>query len=456
MFDRAALGFLEEWKDREGRKPLVVRGARQVGKSALVRLFGARSFRDMVELNFEFDPALPSLFRDPDPAVALRLVEARYRKTVVPGETLLFLDEVQVWPEILMRLRYFHERMPALHVVAAGSLLDIALKDASFSTPVGRIEYLHLGPVQFEEFLDAAGEERLCSFLREWTAGQEIPEAIHVRLLELFREFVLVGGMPEAVDVFVKSGSLVEADMVKNAILATYRDDFAKYGERVSTERLRKTFARVPFLVGRRFKFSHVDREERSKDLGAAVELLQLARVIWRVHHSSGNGVPLDAEVDERKFKVLFLDVGLMLAAAGLDIVQTRLASDLNSVHSGAVAEQAVGQHILYSRQAYHQPELHFWLREARNSSAEVDYLMSEGGIVVPVEVKAGKAGTLRSLQLFLAEKKLSLGVRVCSAPPQVVDSRSGSPSNPRPFRLLSIPFYLVGQLRRLVREMAG
>lgn len=452
MFDRHAVGWLAEWKNRIGRKPLVMRGARQVGKSAAVRLFAQRHFDNLVEVNFEYDPEARSLFASPDPARSIQALELRYNAPITPGRTLLFLDEVQAWPEVLARLRYFHEKLPELHVVAAGSLLDFALHSPPFSVPVGRLEFLHLGPVQFEEFLNAVGQPRLARFLDEWVPGMEMAQAIHDQLMHFFRSFVVVGGMPEAVAIYAASGSLLQPDRVKHSILATFRDDFARYASRTQVERLRKLFAAIPRMVGRRFKYSHVDSGERSADLAGGLDMLQMARVAWRVRHSSANGVPLGAQTDNRRFKVLFLDVGLMLSSAGLGASDVLTSPEWSMAHSGAVAEQVVGQHLLYSDAPYRDPEVYFWGREARNSSAEVDYVLAEEGTVVPVEVKAGSAGTLRSLQLFLAEKKLDFGLRLCSSPPILVESRSGGPANPSPFRLLSLPLYMVSQVRRVVR----
>lgn len=453
---RTALETLRTWTTRPGRKPLILRGARQVGKSHLVRMLAEDAFENMLEINLEVEPDVVSLFASKQPRAILELLEARYGTRVTPGKTLLFLDEVQSAPELLACLRYFYERMPEMHVVAAGSLLDIALQDHSFSMPVGRIEYLHLGPMTFEEFLRALGREQLVQFLADWTVEGEIPDAIHNELSRLLRRFLVVGGMPASVEAFVSSGAGDESERIKQGILSTYRDDFARYRGRSDPRRLEKVFARIPQLVGRKFMYSHVDREDRSRELGAALEMLCLARVAHKIKHSAANGIPLRAEADERRFKVLFVDVGLVCRSAGLSILDFEESADPLLVNSGAVCEQFIGQHLVHRSEPYEEPEAFCWMREKSQSSAEVDYVISFGETIVPVEVKAGKTGTLKSLHVFLRDKKRSFALRFNADKPSLLDANTSlADGRNLPFRLLSLPLYMVGQTRRLCRELA-
>ncbi|MBI5488088.1 MAG: ATP-binding protein [Deltaproteobacteria bacterium] len=455
---RIAEEHLVAWKSKAGRKPIVLRGARQVGKSYLVREFARENFKRFVEINFERDPDIATLFTSNSPSKIVQLLELRLDTAIRPGETLLFLDEIQAAPSTIAALRYFLEQMPELHVAAAGSLLEMVLSDLPRAMPVGRIEYLHLGPMQFEEFLRAAGHERLVGFLGGLAPGEEVPEAIHAKLLDLFRTFVVVGGMPEAVAAYLVRNNFREAEEVKHSILSTYKEDFGKYAGRVPHTRLHSLFGRIPALIGRGFKYAHVDRAEPARALARALDLLCMARVASRVRHSSANGVPLGAEANDRIFKLLFLDAGLVTTATGLTILDFEQAADILLVNSGATCEQAVGQHLLHSAPPYHEPELFFWVREKANAAAEVDYLVAEGAHVVPVEVKAGKTGTLKSLHLFLREKRRSLGVRLNSGPPSLLRAETALADGKKvPFRLLSLPLYMVGQVRRLIREtLAG
>jgi uncharacterized protein len=451
---RDTLDYLKTWAGRISRKPLVIRGARQVGKSTLVRMLAAEVFDGLLEINLEIDAEVASLFDSQDPRLILELLEARYGQTIDPGRTLLFLDEIQAAPELLSSLRYFFEKLPELHVVAAGSLLDFALEDHSFSMPVGRIEYLHLGPMTFEEFLIALGKEKLRDYVRGYSPESLVPAAIHGELLRLLRRFLVIGGMPASIEAYVRSGEVKESAAVAQSILSTYRDDFSKYGHRVDRQRLEKVFTRIPRLVGNKFKYSHVDREERSRELRRALHLLCLARVAHRVHHTAANGIPIGAEADDRWFKVLAMDVGLMCKSCGLTSLDLESSDDLLLVNAGAVCEQFVGQHLVHSGEPYDEPEAYCWMRQKRHSNAEVDYVLSIGPTVVPVEVKAGKTGTLKSLHMFLREKDRSFGLRFNTDTPSFLETRTClADGGNRPFRLLSLPLYMVGQTRRLCRE---
>ena len=451
---RFALDYLQEWKKKPSRKPLVVRGARQVGKSHLVRTLAAEAFGSLLEINLETDREAPSLFASKEPATILPLVEARYGTALEPGRTLLFLDEIQAAPELLSCLRYFHEKKPELHVIAAGSLLDFAMADPQFSMPVGRIEYVHLGPMSFEEFLVAAGKESLMQFIRRFSPADEAPEAIHGELMRLVRQYLIIGGMPASVEAFFRTGSHREGEAVRQGILSTYRDDFAKYGKHIDRRRLERVFEKIPLLAGTKFMYSSIDREERSRDLGRALELLCRARIAHRIPHTEANGVPLGAEADDRDFKVLFMDVGLLCRSCGLSVLDVEGAEDPMMVNSGAVCEQFVGQHLLHAGEPYEEPGLHCWIRQKRGSSAEVDYVISVGEKVVPVEVKAGRTGSLKSMHLFLREKGRDFGLRFNADAPSLLDAETSlADGRNRSFRLLSLPLYMVGQARRLCRE---
>jgi len=452
--NRTSLSYLEEWKDRRTRRPLVIRGARQVGKSHLARQFAFQHFENLVELDFEQDRLAKTLFESRDPARIVRLLEVHSDSRILPGRTLLFLDEIQAAPEVIPALRYFHEQLPALHVVGAGSLLEFALADPGFSMPVGRIEYLHLGPMTFEEYLRGLGEQAVADWLEEVRLDEPVPEAIHERLLSSVRTFFITGGMPEAVAAFAATGSLREAEIIKQSILATYRDDFAKYGRRIDTDRIRRVFDRIPGLVGQKFKYVNVDPGDRSANIARALEMLTMARVAAPIVHSAANGIPLGGEVKRKHFKVLFLDVGLVSSVCAVQATELERARDPVQVNAGALAEQFVGQHLLYAGEPYATPQLHYWTRQKRNSAAEVDYVISLGREIVPVEVKAGKAGTLKSLHLFLQKKKRGLGLRICGRPPALKRARTSiAGMEARPYRLLSLPLYMVGQCHRLVEE---
>jgi uncharacterized protein len=451
---RTALAYLSDWTKRSSRKPLIIRGARQVGKSYLVRMLSDAHFDNLLEINLETDTSAPELFVSKDPDTIVNLLEARYGQVIFPGKTLLFLDEIQTTPELFAGLRYFHEKMPELHVITAGSLLDFMLADHNFSMPVGRIEYLYLGPMTFEEFLLAAGRESLLDTLRAFSFPGDISQPIHDELMRLTRQFSLVGGMPAAVEAFLDSGNFLESAAVQQSILTTYRDDFNKYTRKVDQHRIEKVFKKIPMLIGSKFIYSRVDKEDRSRELSRAFDLLCRAWVAHRVRHSSANGVPLDAEASDRVFKVLFMDVGLMCRALGLHLADIEIVDDLMLVNSGVVCEQLIGQHLLFGGEVFVEPSLHCWIRQKSQSNAEVDYVIALGDKIIPVEVKSGKTGRLKSLHVFLGRKKRHFAVRFNSDLPSLLNAETSiAGEEKRPFHLMSLPLYMVTQAKRLCRE---
>ncbi len=442
---RHELETLVNWIQQPSRKPLVIRGARQVGKSYLVREFCKNSGLDCLEINFDLSPQLRTAFLNKDVKKIRTLLEIHFEKQILPSREnpgcLLFLDEIQAAPEVFASLRYFYENFPELPVIAAGSLLDVLLKEISYSVPVGRIEYLFMGPMSFEEVLKAQGKTQLLSFLASYSFCDEIPPSVHSALLEQVRIFSLIGGMPEVVKTFVATQDFRQCDKIQKSLLLTYQGDFNKYRERVSFEKLHFLFNVLPGEVGKKFVYSRVVPGDRAGSTAKTLELLTLARVINKVYHSSGNGVPLGAEVDLKKFKVLFLDVGLVSSSLGLRLTDLLKDLDLIRVNEGALAEQWIGQQLLFFHPSYSNPELYYWVREKSGSMAEVDYLISQGPKIFPVEVKAGKGGKLKSLRIFQEEKKRSVGVRFSIDPP----SREGE--------IVHLPLYLVNQLGRILEQ---
>ena len=459
ILERHELAYLQLWGSRASRKPLVIRGARQVGKSTLVREFARVARMTLVEINLERNPEFGQAFSSRDPAQVLATLTLLTGHGVTAGETLLFLDEIQAVPGALATLRYFHEEMPELHVLAAGSLLELALDEKGFSMPVGRIEYLNLGPMVFEDFLVAVGRPQLADHLRTFElAGDPLPDPVHRQYLGLLRQYWVVGGLPEAVAAYVSTtggsqGDFVHVARIQQNLLATYRDDFGKYSHGRLRDRMRLVFDRLPAMVGRKFRYVGVSRDHRAAELADALAHLCMARVAWKVRRTAANGLPLDAEVHERYFKCLTMDVGMMCAALRLNVIDLG-KEDIVLVNDGAIAEQFVGQHLLTSGSPYETPALHYWAREARNAAAEIDYLLTVGPRIVPVEVKAGTTGSLRSLHRFLAEKRCDFAVRFNADVPSLMeDTRRLADGTTISYRLMSLPLYLVGQVRRLAAE---
>jgi hypothetical protein len=413
----------------------------------------------VVEVNLERDPAAALCFVDNDPLATLRRLEAYTGEPIAPDErNLLFLDEIQASPELFPKLRWLAEEVPELPVIAAGSLLDFALADRAISVPVGRISYMHVEPLGFEEFLLAMDEERLASALREEmepekvAGGKAVPEPLHERLLGLFREFLLVGGMPAVVDRYRQSRSLLDIAPLHQDLLATLREDFAKYADRVHHRRLSSVLASVPQQIGSRFRYSRADRDERAVVLRNAVDLLCLARICHRVQSSPAIGVPLGAGVDERSYKLLLLDVGLAGTALGVSLEGLEREPELTLANQGAMAEQVVGQLLRLTHPPHEQPALYYWQRESRTSQAEVDYVIQQGTRIVPIEVKAGATGGLKSLHVLMAERGWDRAVRLNSERPSVVPvSVRTTTGQKADYTLVSLPLYATEHVCRVL-----
>ena len=449
---RTLLNYLQTWLTSSDRKPLVVRGARQVGKTWLIRHLAERFGKKLIELNFEKNIALVSLFDSNDPQQILLNLSTLHNEKINSDNCLLFLDEIQAAPQLFSKLRWFAEDLPQLPVVAAGSLLEFVLAEHSFSMPVGRITYMHLEPLSFEEFLLASGKQSLVDYLEAYDFSIEVPIAIHEQLTGLFKEYLLVGGLPAAVVNWTAERSLNSVNRVQHDLLATYRDDFSKFRGRVAIERLDEVMMAIPKMLGEKFVFSRVNAAVQPNTMKNVLDLLGKARICHSVWSCSANGVPLAAEKNEKYFKEIFLDTGLCSVALGLGLNQLNAADEITMINNGGVAEQVVGQLLRTINQPFVEPALYYWLRHEKGSSAEIDYVIQYGSKVIPIEVKAGSTGGLKSLHLFMGMKKYSIAVRVNSDLPNKTDvkvkDQSGSGVE---YLLVSIPFYLVGQLYRLL-----
>ena len=425
-----------------------------MGKSTLVRLFAEEQNLLLNEVNLERHLELETAFSTLDMTTIRGELEALVGRSVTTPGSLLFLDEIQATPSALPALRYLYEDFPDIPIIAAGSLLEFALADHNFSMPVGRIEYHHLGPMTFREFLEAV-EPELCRYLDGLDFETALPEAAHRKLLNRQRQYLFIGGMPEAILAFRESASLEEASGVHRSIVTTYEDDFAKYASRKELVRLQRTFRMIPRQVGHKIKYVNFSREERSRDIKTAIDLLEKARVCTRVFAGQCSGIPLLSDINEFVYKLLFLDVGLMNHLCGIRWSDISRLDGVQLVNEGAVAEQFIGQHLAYLDQGKSAPQLVYWLREGRKANAEVDFVVSVGPGIYPVEVKAGRSGTLRSLQQFAATGKSLNAVRFDTNPPsrqQVTHQVPVGGTNRRvSFDLLSLPLYAVEELPRLL-----
>ena len=431
---------LEEWKNQTKGKPLLLRGARQVGKTFIIRQFGWRHFENVVEINFELSPKYKRCFESLEPNDILNLIRGISGKTITPGKTLLFLDEIQDCPRAIMAMRYFKELMPGLHVIGAGSLLEFALKSEDFRMPVGRVQFLYQKPISYSGFLRELDYTTLREQIEKASLELPLPDVLHEQALQLVKEYLIVGGMPESVDKYLETKDFSECQNIQSAILATYRSDFSKYAKGVQHKYLQAVFDKVPFLAAKYFKYVKVDREMYSRNIKEAIALLSDAGFLNQVFATSAGGLPLSALVDHAQFKLIMVDVGLMTQSSGLT-AEILLADDVLRVNDGAVAEQFVGQELLAYKKRSEASKLFFWKREKPGSSAEIDYIINIATQILPVEVKSGATGRLKSLQLFMENHNAPLGVRI-SQRPLTLEGNT-----------ISIPFYMISQIPRLVDE---
>ncbi len=459
--DRHQSTDLRTWLHSRRRKPLVIRGARQVGKSTLVELLAKQEGSSLSAINLERHPHLGEVFACNDPKAILDMLHSAL-DTPLSAEGILFLDEIQAVPAAIASLRYFFEEMPQQPVIAASSLMEFALADHAFSMPVGRVDSLQVGPMTFTELLNGIGKGRLARTIDqfEWRTGSgaSIPAIIHEQLLQHLRLYQYIGGMPEAVCVFADSGSLRDVSDVHANIVDTYRDDFPKYAARRDMTRMLRVFNFAARQPGRKVKFSNISPNDQSATIRRDIELLTMARVASKVTHSACSGLPLQADCKENVFKLLFLDVGLMNAICGVGWETIQAAGTTDLVNAGTSAEQFIGQHLQYLLARRPNRELTYWLREGRSNNAEVDYVVELGGQIVPIEVKAGRVGTLKSLHQFVAEKEPALAVRFDASPPSLQKVQAAvrikDSSHQVHYPLLSLPLYLVERLPDIVKEI--
>lgn len=445
--ERKAETFLKTWFESPHRKPLILRGARQVGKSTLVRLFCKKNHIELFEINLEKSPLGSFESKNISIKNIIQEIELMLGKPFIPSlKSLIFIDEIQSQPRAITALRYFYEDHPNIAVISAGSLLEIVLnKEKEISFPVGRVEFYYLGPMVFSEFMGASHNNLLKNEFSKPIKTQN-SDALHEHLNNHYKKFLAVGGMPEAVKRYFESEKLVNVQSVHRSIIETYKNDFTKYGSRVKVDRLDKIFSAVPFVVGQKLKYANIDPNLKARDVKAGLELLELAQVISSCIHSNCSGHPIESQADSSVRKLFFLDIGLWNY-----IMKTNLQSIIDDkllLTNGVLAEQFVAQHLLYQNKGISAPTLNYWLKDKKTSKAEVDFVLEHKERIIPIEVKAGKSSKLKSLYYFLSEKKQNLGIKISTDPYQKVKIMETISDGQKAIIvngiLISIPIYYV------------
>lgn len=436
---------LSNWLKRDHQRPLVIRGARQVGKSTLVQSWGKREFAQFWEVNFEHDPLLADLFTLPIQS-CIQNLERYFGQKIIPKKTLLFIDEVQEFPQVFRLIRSFAELVPDLKVILTGSLLDFTLKENIESFPVGRAQFLQMYPMNFHEFLLASNKVGTLSLIQNVKIGENIPNLFHTELRTLLSEQFLIGGMPAALKEYLKTkNDMNEMNKVQKDILASFYLDFYKYKTKVDYYKLLRTFQKIPSMLGKKCVFKNIDPESSSKALAHCLSLLDLAGIAKHVYSTKSSQLPLEGDVDKKFFKVFFLDSGL--AANFLSLKVNPFLSKEGSIDKGGLAEQWVFGELR------HKYDLYYWARDKSTSQAEVDFVINDGPEIIPIEVKSGGIGHMKSLMVFLDEKPhveraVRLSMDISTPRYELIKSMKG-----RDVKMLSLPLYLAGEIHRFLEE---
>ena len=402
---------LINWKNQPSRKPLLIRGARQVGKSSTVRNLG-RTFEFFIEVDFISNKSIHKLFEgDINPVRIYEELSLIYNTPVIAGKTLVFLDEIQACIPAITSLRYFYEKVPDIHLIAAGSLLEFALKELP-SFGVGRIRSIYLYPFSFSEFLIAFNERSLDQLIDKSFIDKPLSEPVHNKLKQYLIRYITIGGMPEVVASYVNGASLLDCQGILEELTNSLYDDFSKYKSKVPSSRLREVFSSVVMQTGSKFVLSQIDSQSNRSQLKKSLELLELAGIIYPVIHSSSNGIPLGAQTNDKFRKYLIFDTGIFQRFLNLDLSDLFLNTEISLVNKGVIAELYTGLEFIKSQPNNQASSLYYWQREKKGSQAEVDYVIELGNGIVPIEVKSGIKGKMQSLRIFMEEKKSKFGIR--------------------------------------------
>jgi predicted AAA+ superfamily ATPase len=443
MFKRQLLSTLEQWSKGSNRKPLVLRGARQVGKTTLVKEF-AQSFDRFLYLNLELSEHKRIFEADYSFQELLSAIFYFTDSIRDQKRTLIFIDEIQNSPKAVASLRYFYENAPTLYVIAAGSLLE-SLIDSHISFPVGRVEYLTVRPCTFMEYLVAINDKQSIDILSQ----DHVPGFAHGKILSRFNQYALIGGMPEVVSSYAESKDLITINQIYSGLLISYSDDVEKYARNSNMAHHIRHIIKIGMsYAGQRIKFERFGSSDyRSREMGEAFRLLEKAMLLELTYPSVSPIIPVIPDF-KKSPRLSWLDTGLVNYAAGIQ-KEVFGAKDISNAWRGILAEHITGQEILALDNSVLNRKA-FWVREAKNSNAEVDYIYQFNGNVIPIEVKSSIGSRLKSLQLFMETAPHNIAVRVWSEPLSIdqIESSTG-----RKITLINIPFYLVNQLPQILHQ---
>jgi len=419
---------LLKWVDRKNRKVLLLRGARQVGKTHVIRELG-KKFTNFIEINFDEQRKAHRFFNgDLDPFAIIKDLELYLGKKIVPGKTLLFFDEIQSCENAISSLRYFYEKIPELHLVAAGSLLEFALSEV-LSFGVGRVESMFLHPLSYEEYLFELNGEEMVEMIKNSSFKKPVNSVIHEKLIEQLKIFQITGGLPEVVQSYIDNRDLFECQRIINILIQGYHNDFIKYRSRSPVARLVETFESVAKQTASKFKYTNVGNDS-SNMYKESLELLSKAGLVYRIFHTNASGNPLGSGMNPKFFKTIMFDTGIYQRLMNLNL-SDYVTTDFDTiVNRGQLTEIFAGAEIRKSKDPYSIDNLYYWHRESRSSQAEVDYVIEKDGKIIPIEVKTSSSRKMKSMHIFMKEKKSELGIRLSADNFSIKD------------RIYSIPLY--------------
>jgi predicted AAA+ superfamily ATPase len=410
-FKRHIDSELSKWRNEKTHKPILLRGARQIGKSAAVRNL-AKQFDYFLEINFEEESAAREAFESSlNPELVCEKLSSIYEVPIVADKTLVFFDEIQACIPAISSLRFFYEKMPELHVIAAGSLLEFALEEIP-SFGVGRIRSLFMYPFSYAEFLEANGNKFLLEAINKANCQNPLDNVVHEKALYLLKLFMLIGGMPEVIVTYIKTRDFTECQRVLSELTETMINDFAKYKEKTPALQIATAFESVMRQMGQKFKYTNNHSEYSVYQLKQAVELLIMAGLLIPATHTSANGLPLGAEINPKFRKLMLIDTGIFQRLLGMQLSDILLNNDFDAINKGGIAEMFAGLELMKANSLYQHTRLFYWQREEKNARAEVDFVVQKNMEIVPIEVKSGKQGKMQSMHLFMKEKKVEYGIR--------------------------------------------
>jgi predicted AAA+ superfamily ATPase len=445
MFFRKVIDELELWAKDEDRKPLILRGARQVGKTTAVEIF-SKKFDQFIYLNLEIREDAGIFNQQLSVDDLLQAIFLHKNVVSTSGKVLLFIDEIQNSPSAVAMMRYFYESAKSLHIIAAGSLLETLMSRDQISFPVGRVQYMFMYPLTFEEFLIATGRDQAVELLHQ----VPMPAFAFSNMLDFFHRYALIGGMPEVVKKYSEKKNIMELVSVFQGLITSFIDDVSKYARNKAMEEIISYAIEVaPLEAGKRIKFQGFGRSNyRSREMGEALRTLERAMLLYLLYPTTSTIPP--AKPDRKKSpRLQFLDTGLINYVAGLQEHYFK-AQTLHSFYQGLMAEHIVGQELMAMNMKTSR-KISFWVREKRQSSAEVDFIVPYGRHLIPVEVKAGKAGTLRSLHQFIDKADHPYAVRLYAGPLETIHIKT---PKGKPFTLLNMPYFLSGKIKEYIEWM--